>query len=91
MNRRRFLGTTMLGGAALVGFAGTARAFNMQTCNTAAQGETACGEFRGHYRLHEQLLADLKRKLDAQHLTPEQEQAMLAKAVCPVCGMPLIG
>lgn len=91
MNRRRFLSSTMLGGAALVGLAGTARAFNMQTCNTAAQGDTACGEFQDHYRLHKQMLADLKRKLDAQGLTPAQEQVILAKAVCPICGMPLIG
>jgi len=71
----------MLGGAALVGFAGTAQAFNTQTCDTAAQGATACGEFQDHYRLHQQLLAELKHKLDAQHLTPEQEQAVLAKAM----------
>ncbi|HEV2265267.1 MAG TPA: hypothetical protein VGR79_12130 [Stellaceae bacterium] len=91
MNRRRFLSSTMLGGAALVGLAGTARAFNVQSCSPAAQGDTACGEFQDHYRLHKQLLADLKRELDKQNLTPEQEQAILAKAVCPICGAPLIG
>ncbi len=91
MNRRRFLSSTMLGGAALVGLAGLARAFNMQTCNTAAQGDTACGQFQDHYRLHQQLLADLKRELDKRHLTPEQQKAVLAKAVCPICGAPLIG
>ena len=91
MNRRRFLSGTMLGGAALVGFASSARAFSMQSCGAAATGESACGEFQDHYRLHKQLLAELKRKLDAQHLSPAQEQAALAQAICPICGQPLIG
>ena len=81
----------MMGGAALVGFAGSARAFSVQSCGVGAQGETACGEFQDHYRLHKTMLADLKRKLDQQHLSPSQEQAILAQAVCPICGAPLIG
>ncbi len=81
----------MLGGAALVGLAGSARAFNIQSCGATAEGASACGEFQDHYRLHKELLAQLKRKLDAQHLSPAQEQAMLAKAVCPFCGAPLLG
>jgi hypothetical protein len=81
----------MLGGAALVGFAGSARALTVQSCSVAATGQTACGEFQDHYRLHKQLLAELKRKLDAQHLSPAQEQAVLAQAVCPFCGAPLLG
>lgn len=81
----------MLGGAALVGFAASARAFSMQSCGTAAMGNSACGEFQDHYRLHKQLLAELKHKLDAQHLSPAQEQAIMAQAICPICGQPLIG
>ena len=81
----------MLGSVGLLGFAGSARAFSLQSCNAAAQGETTCGQFQDHYRLHQQLLADLKRKLEAQHLSLAQEQAVLARAVCPVCGGLLLG
>jgi hypothetical protein len=81
----------MLGGVALVGLAGSARAFTVQSCEGTATGETACGEFQNHYRLHQKLLAGLKRKLDQAHLSPAQEQATLAQAVCPFCGEPLLG
>ncbi len=91
MNRRRFLGSTLFGSASVLGLAAAARAFTLQSCNTTAQGATACGQFQDHYRLHQKLLLDLKRKLDAQHLSPAEEQAVLARAVCPICGAPLIG
>ena len=69
----------MLGGAGLVGLAGTARAFTLQSCGSTASA-TGCQQIQ----LHRQLLADLKRELDKRHLSPEQEQAVLAKAICPL-------
>jgi nitrous oxide reductase len=86
LNRRRFLGSTMLSGAALIGLAGTAGAFSVQSCGSTASA-TACDEIHRH----KQLLADLKRELDKRHLSPEQEQAVLATAVCPFCGALLLG
>jgi hypothetical protein len=91
MNRRRFLSSTMLGSAAAVGLAGSAHAFTIQSCNATAKGESACGEFQQHIQFHKKLLADLKREFDRLHLSPAQQQAVLAQAICPICGQPLIG
>jgi hypothetical protein len=86
MHRRHFLSSTILGGAAILGAAGSAKAFTMQSCGDGAAA-SACNELERHH----QLLAELKQKLDAMHLTPAQEQAVMANAVCPFCGEPLIG
>ena len=86
MNRRRFLGTMMLGGAAVFGVASAARAFSQQSCGDTAS-VAACDEVARH----KQLLIELKQQIETLHLSPEQEQAALARAVCPFCGAPLIG
>ena len=86
MNRRRFLESTMLGGAAAAGIAANARAFSVQSCGAGAEQEL-CQEVAFHKRL----LDDLKREIEKRHLPAEQARAVLARAVCPICGAPLIG
>jgi len=86
VDRRHFLSTTLLSGAALVGFAGQARAFSQQDCS-ATPGTVACQELMRHH----ELLAKLDDALKAKGLDAEQRKAVLATAICPFCGQPLIG
>jgi hypothetical protein len=86
VNRRRFLATTALSGAALTALSGAARAFTMRQCGKDASA-VACDEVQRH----KQILVDLRRLLQQENLSPEEQQALLAKAVCPFCGAPLLG
>jgi len=86
MNRRRFLATTALSGAGLVALSGAANAFTMRQCGKDASA-VACDEVQRH----KQMLVDLRRLLQQENLSPEEQQRLLAKAVCPFCGAPLLG
>ncbi len=86
MSRRRFLATTALSGAGLAALAGTSSAFTMRECGKDASA-VACDEVQRH----KQLLVDLRRLLQQENLSPAEQQALLAKAVCPFCGAPLLG
>jgi hypothetical protein len=86
MDRRRFLSTTILSGIAAAGFAGSAHAFSEQKCEPGAT-DLACRELIRHH----ELLAQLEKTLADRGLTEEQRKAILASAVCPFCGQPLIG
>ena len=76
----------MLSSAAMLGVATTAHAFSQQSCGSTAS-IAACDEVTRHARL----LIDLKERLETMGLSPEQERAALASAVCPFCGAPLVG
>jgi hypothetical protein len=80
----------MLGTAAAVGFAGSAHAFTVQSCGTGASGPSACGEFREHYRFHKELIAAIDVEFNKLHISPAEQRAILARAICPICGQPLI-
>lgn len=86
MDRRRFLSSTVLSGAALAAMAGSAHAFSQTDC-TATPGTTACKEIVRH----QEILADLNAMLIKKGLSAEQRHAILVAAVCPFCGQPLIG
>jgi hypothetical protein len=86
MNRRRFLSTTVLSGAALAGLASHANAFSERVCD-AASADPACRELIRHH----QILAQLETSLAERGLDDAQRKAILATAVCPFCGQPLIG
>lgn len=86
MDRRRFLSTTILSGIAAAGFAGTAHAFTESKCAPGA-ADLACRELIRHH----ELLAQLQATLEQRGLNEEQRKAILASAVCPFCGQPLVG
>jgi hypothetical protein len=86
MDRRRFLSTTVLSGIALAGLAGSARAFSEQKCEPGT-ADPACRELLRHHELVAQLEATLKQR----GLNDAQRKAILAAAICPFCGQPLIG
>lgn len=86
MDRRRFLSTTVLSGIAAVGLAGRANAFTQQACDPSS-ADPACKELIRHH----ELLAQLQATLAQKGLNDTQRQAILAAAVCPFCGQPLIG
>ena len=83
MNRRRFLGATVLSAAAVWGAAGSAQAFSEQSCGKGAP-VSACDELERHRR-H---IDNLKRRHDEMHLTPTHEQEGPTPIVCAVCGEP---
>lgn len=91
MNRRHFLSSTFLSGAGLAGLVMAAvgrqpvRALTLQSCE--GDNSPACNELARH----NDLLAQLRAALDQKGLTPEQKQAAMAAAACPVCGQPLLG
>lgn len=86
MDRRRFLSTTVLSGVALAGVASRASAFSERVCD-AASTDPACRELIRHH----QILAQLETSLAERGLDDAQRKAILATAVCPFCGQPLIG
>lgn len=86
MDRRRFLSTTILSGIVAAGFAGTANAFSEQKCDPS-NTDLACKELIRHH----ELLAQLQATLAQRGLNEEQRKAILAAAICPFCGQPLIG
>jgi len=86
MDRRRFLSTTVLSGAALAALGGKAMAFSEQSCSDVP-GTAACRELIRHH----ELLAQLEASLKAKGLDAAQRKAVLAAAICPFCGQPLIG
>ena len=86
MNRRRFLSSTALAGAALAAVAPSARAFSLQQCE-GATGGPACREVARH----ESLLAELKKSLEDSGASASARQAALLAATCPICGQPLSG
>ena len=86
MDRRRFLSTSVLSGLALTAVASRANAFSQQSCD-ALPGTPACRELMRHH----ELLAQLEAALAKKGLDEKQRQAVLAAAICPFCGQPLIG
>lgn len=86
MNRRRFLSTSMLTGAAVVLSAGSAHAFSQDSC-ADLPGTKACLEIARH----QEILAQLNAMLEKKGLSEEQRHAILVAAICPFCGQPLIG
>lgn len=86
MDRRRFLSTTFLSGIGLAAAAGNARAFSEQACDPSSTNQ-ACRELIRHH----ELLAKLDEELTKKGIDAEQRKALLAAAVCPFCGQPLIG
>ena len=86
MNRRRFLSSTVLSGVALAGLTQGARAFSQQKCDTSSPA-LACAELIRHH----ELLAKLELTLAERGLDGKQRQAVLAAAICPFCGQPLVG
>jgi hypothetical protein len=65
--------------------AARAKAFTTQTCE--GTNDLACRELIRHH----DLLAQLKATLARKGLTDDQRRAVLASAVCPFCGQPLLG
>lgn len=86
MDRRGFLSTTILSGIALTGLAGTAQAFTEEKCDPTS-ATPACRELLRHH----ELLAQLETTLEQRGLNDAQRKAILAYAICPFCGQPLIG
>ncbi len=86
MDRRRFLSTSVMSGLALAAVTGRAQAFSQQNCDPQSTA-TACRELIRHH----ELLAQLETTLEKKGLDEKQRQAILAAAVCPFCGQPLIG
>ncbi len=85
MNRRRFLSTTMLSSLGFMALTAPARAFTERKCDQA--NDLACRELVRHRDLVVQLNAMLEKK----GLTDDQQRAVLAAALCPFCGQPLLG
>jgi hypothetical protein len=90
MNRRHFLSSTTLsaalGGATLIGLSGSAKAFSTESCATAA-GTPACREMVRHH----ELLAQINDMLNKKGVSDAERKDILAAAICPFCGQPLIG
>jgi hypothetical protein len=86
MDRRRFLSATFLSGIGMVTATGQARAFSEQACDPSST-DTACRELIRHH----ELLAQLESELVKKGLNESQRKAVLASAICPFCGQPLIG
>ena len=84
MNRRRFLSTTMLTSVGLAALSAPAKAFHEHSCDGAT--DVACRELTQHH----EVLAALNTLLTQKGLSDEQKQVVLAAAVCPFCGQPLI-
>ncbi|HEY1721405.1 MAG TPA: hypothetical protein VGG27_09200 [Magnetospirillaceae bacterium] len=86
VNRRRFLSTTVLSGIGVAAIAGRASAFSEQSCDPSS-GTQACRELIRHH----ELLSKLDEELEKKGLDEPHRKALLAMAVCPFCGQPLIG
>jgi len=86
MNRRRFLSTTALGALAAAALGASARALSVQSCDGDVV-DKICSELARH----DNLLIELKAQLAQQNLTNDQRRAILAAAICPFCGQPLLG
>jgi hypothetical protein len=86
MNRRRFLSTTVLSGIGIAAATTQAHAFSQEACD-ATSGSLACRELIRHH----ELLAQLNIALEKRGLDEAQRKAVLAAAICPFCGQPLIG
>jgi hypothetical protein len=86
MNRRRFLSSTALAGAAIVGLAPSAPAFTLEKCEGDGAGP-ACREVARH----DELLAELRKALENQGASRAAREAALRAASCPVCGQLLGG
>jgi len=85
MNRRHFLSSTVLSSLGAMVLAGSARAFDIIDCQQTK--DTACRELAQH----REILAQLQAMLSQKDLTEEQRRAILASALCPICGQPLLG
>lgn len=86
MDRRRFLSTTVLSGIGLAAATSRASAFSEQACVPSSTSQ-ACRELIRHHELLAQLDAELAKK----GLNEAQRKTLLASAICPFCGQPLIG
>jgi hypothetical protein len=89
MNRRQFLSSTalgtVLGGIALAALARPAKALTAFECSDNPGG--ACTELQRH----DALLAEIDAMLAEKGLNEEQRREVLAKTMCPFCGLPLLG
>jgi methylmalonyl-CoA mutase cobalamin-binding subunit len=85
MNRRQFLSSTALGGAALALLARPARALTAIDCDKDPGG--VCSELQRH----DSLIAQMNAMLAEKGLSDEQRRAVLAATTCPFCGLPLAG
>lgn len=94
ISRRTLLATTALGcaGAGLGLAVPPAKAFSVdegsaQLTAQYAAARAACA--RGGDVLHRQIAADVRAKLDAEHVPPERQQQLLSGMTCPLCGCSL--
>lgn len=85
MNRRRFLSTTVLSSLGLMALTAPAKAFTEEKCSQT--NTPACRELAQH----RDVLAQLNAMLAKKGLNDEQRREVLAAALCPFCGQPLIG
>ena len=91
LTRRRFLSTTALAGAGLVGMlilGRRAAAFSVMPASAETQRLylSACSTKDGAY--HRQLVADVKAELQGR-ATDEQIEAAIAATACQICGCPI--
>ena len=85
MNRRQFFFSTMTSSLGLMACAGSAKAFTALQCDTT--NDLACRELVQHH----DLLAQINAVLSQKGLGDEQRRVVLAAAMCPFCGLPLVG
>ncbi len=90
MDRRSFLlsGAALGGGLALLGRAGPAAAFSVETVPAASGLGIAYANRCSSDSQHAQILAKLDAELAAK--TGEQGTYLTASEVCPICGCPII-
>jgi hypothetical protein len=87
--RRRFLGSTALGGFCLLAGARTAWAFTEQPMNAATHKLYADRCRLADDGYHEQLAAAQRTRLGTT-MSAAQIDAALAALRCPICGCPLV-
>ncbi len=95
ISRRTLLTTTAMGCAGVglgLAAAPAAGAFSIEegSAQISAQysaARAACT--RGGDTLHRQLLADVRAKLDAEHVPVQRQQQLLSGMTCPLCGCSL--
>jgi len=87
--RRRFLGSTALGGLGLLAAAQAAWAFTEQPMNAATHKLYADRCRLANDGYHEQLAAAERTRLGTS-LSEAQIETALAALRCPICGCPLV-
>jgi len=88
MDRRSFLRLGALAGLGCAVGAAPAAAFQQVDCDETGSADPACRRLDEH----QNRLRRLDEALVQRGVTdPEQRRVILAAAICPVCGVPLIG